>query len=246
MTEAYDAFAYAYDRALGEKFYGGAAKVLDHYVAPEKGSRHLDLACGTGLALEHFQKKGFRCAGVDASAPMLELARRRVGPDARLVLGDVRFVPLKGGFRWITCLYDSLNHILTIDDLEAVFHEVARLLAPRGQFLFDMNHPDAYPLIWGIQEPYVSSSDDHLLTLDTRYSKRQNLATADVKGWGRIGGRKVPIEERHYQRAYSIGSVRRLLRSAGLVVEEQQFFDPFAEDVFSGRDVKVIFLAHVP
>ena len=55
-SEAYGAFAYAYDKALGERFFKSVRRLLDdlleRYPTPKRS--HLDLACGTGLAVESF------------------------------------------------------------------------------------------------------------------------------------------------------------------------------------------------
>ena len=53
LSESYGAFAYAYDQALGQRFFRAVrrilARVLDRF--PAKKKTHLDVACGTGLAI---------------------------------------------------------------------------------------------------------------------------------------------------------------------------------------------------
>ena len=82
-SEAYGAFAYAYDRALGERFFRAAKRMLDdvleQYPTPKRS--HLDLACGTGMVVEYFRRKGWRSTGMDASVSMLEMEERRVGKE---------------------------------------------------------------------------------------------------------------------------------------------------------------------
>src|SRR5438552_14225810 len=120
--ESYGAFAYAYDQALGETFFLAVRRVLDDalFKYPARAKTHLDLACGTGFAIEYFEKRGFRSAGVDASPAMLAVGRKR---SSRLIAADIRSLPLRRAFGRITCLYDSLNHLQTrealVDALEA-------------------------------------------------------------------------------------------------------------------------------
>ena len=68
-TEAYGAFAYAYDRALGSRFFKAVRTLLDEtlekYPTPKR--THLDVACGTGLVLRHFRERGWKSTGIDAS-----------------------------------------------------------------------------------------------------------------------------------------------------------------------------------
>ena len=49
----------------------------------------LDLACGDGGLGEHLLARGFRYHGVDASEPMVDAARRRLGDRARIEHGDL-------------------------------------------------------------------------------------------------------------------------------------------------------------
>jgi predicted TPR repeat methyltransferase len=83
-TEAYGAFAYAYDRALGERFFRAAQRMLDDLLAkyPTPKRTHLDLACGTGLVVDYFRTRGWKSTGVDASVAMLETFARCRSADA--------------------------------------------------------------------------------------------------------------------------------------------------------------------
>lgn len=238
-TEAYGAFAWAYDAALGRRFFDAllprVESILSRFSVP--GATHLDLACGTGLALSWFRAEGWTSFGVDASLPMLAEA---LGRTNRLAAADMRALPLRGGFGLVTSFYDSLNHLLHQRDLDAAFTEVERILAPRGLFLFDVNHPEVYPRVWGMKEPFVSVGRDHELSLQTSWSPLRNRGRARVRGWAMDRGAKRPIDEVRHQRAWSERRIVSSLRAAGLepvVIEE---FDPYGED---DGPVKVIVLA---
>jgi SAM-dependent methyltransferase len=56
------------------------------------GTRLLDVGCGTGYALQLAAKRGADVAGFDASAGLLEVARRRL-PDSDIRQGDVEQLP---------------------------------------------------------------------------------------------------------------------------------------------------------
>jgi SAM-dependent methyltransferase len=229
QTESYGAFAYAYDQALGRRFFRAVQKKLIESLEaqPPDEPTHLDLACGTGYALELFAKRGFRSVGVDLSLPMLEVARTRAR--RRLVCADLRALPLRRTFARVTCLYDSLNHLKEREEMVAAFRAVRGVLAPSSLFLFDINHPEVYPEIWGSKEPFVASGSDYRLEIDTTYRKRDKLARALVSGWAKVGGRRVEIRERHEQRAWSEEEMRGMLAEAGLEAVEVVDFDPYEE-----------------
>jgi len=227
-AESYGAFAYAYDQALGRRFFRAVQRMLVKSLEarPPAEKTHLDVACGTGYAMELFARRGFRSVGVDLSLPMLQIARTRV---RRLVCADLRALPLRRTFARITCLYDSLNHMKEPGDLEAAFRAVRGAMSAESLFLFDINHPDIYPEVWGSKEPFVASGADYRLEIDTTYRRRDRVARALVSGWAKVRGRRVEIRERHEQRAWSKSEVRAALRQAGLEIVEVENFDPYGE-----------------
>ena len=134
-VEAYGAFAYAYDKALGQRFFRAVQRLLDETLDrhPTPKRTHLDLACGTGLVLQAFRERGWRSTGVDASLAMLQVAQKRL---PRVAAGDLRALPLRAKFARITCLYDSLNHMLDANDLAAAFHAVRGVMTHHGDGVY--------------------------------------------------------------------------------------------------------------
>ncbi|HEX2062042.1 MAG TPA: class I SAM-dependent methyltransferase [Thermoanaerobaculia bacterium] len=241
-SEAYGAFAYAYDRALGERFFAAVRTLVDdaleRYPTPKR--THLDLACGTGLAVADFRKRGWTSTGLDASVEMLDIARPRA---TRLVAGDLRALPLRGTFARITCLYDSLNHLLDANDLAAAFRSVRGVMGEDSLFLFDMNHPEIYPAVWGISEPFVAAGKDYRLEIATSYRSREKIGRALVTGWAKIGGKKIDIREQHRQRAYSEREIQKALDAARLAPIDVIDFDPYGEaQAVDASTVKLFFI----
>jgi len=178
--------------------------------------------------------------GIDGSIPMIAQARAR----GAVAAFDVRALALRSTFSWITCLYDSLNHLLDRRDLVATFSSVRELMDEDALFLFDMNQPAAYRDVWATREPYVSSDRSHHLSMHTSYSPGTRIGRADLTGWTSVKGRRFEIHETHRQRAYSEKEVIRSLREAGLEPRQLIPFDPFhPEGLFAGGEVKFFFIA---
>ncbi len=235
--EAYGAFAYAYDQALGERFFRSVRRLLTRVIDehPAKRRTHLDVACGTAMAVDFFASRGYRSVGVDASLPMLQVGRRRA---SNLIAGDMRALPLRAKFERVTCLYDSLNHLKSRKDLVGAFRLIADVMEDDGLFLFDINHPKVYPTIWGNDEPFVADGADFHLEMATKFRRRDRTAQALVTGWAMVAGERVPIHERREQRAYSEREMIEALAAAGLVPMEVTEFDPYAE----GGNIKLFFV----
>lgn len=91
------------------------------------GARVVDLACGTGDLCCDLAAAGMRPIGADFSAGMLANART----DAPLVRADGARLPFAtGALDGLTCGFAMRNFV----DLDAVFHECARILRPGGRF----------------------------------------------------------------------------------------------------------------
>ncbi len=241
-SEAYGAFAYAYDRALGERFFRAAQRMLDDLLAryPTPKRTHLDLACGTGLVLDYFRNRGWKSTGVDASVAMLDMARPR---SSRLAAGDFRALPFRGRFARITCLYDSLNHLLEAQELAAAFRAVRGVMDQDSLFLFDMNHPEIYPEVWGISDPFIAKGRDYHLEIATTYRSREKIGRAMVTGWADMNGKRVEIREQHRQRAYSEREITKALSDAKLAPVDVIDFDPYNEgDAVDAQTVKLFFV----
>lgn len=243
MTEAYGAFAYAYDQSLGQEFFARVAPLLDRLIDahPSPDRTHLDIACGTGLAMAHFTGRGFVSTGVDASLPMLSIARRRV---PRLISGDLRALPLRGSFAWVTCLYDSLNHLLSRSDLVRAFRSIRAVMSDGALIVFDMNHPHVYRTVWSSPEPFKARGRDYALEIHTSYSRVLNLGVGRVTGWAASGGRRIEIDEERRQRAYSRKAIVNSLQEASFDLIDAIEFDPFPPDSgVDGNKAKWLFAA---
>ena len=135
--QSYDAFARFYDAVQGERTEH-AAYVRGLIVRYHGTARTvLELACGTGSILRQL-RRDFAVAGVDLSPAMLAVAAEKV-PEARLVQADMTAVSLGESFDVVLCLYDSINHLLSYSQWEALFDRVREHLAPGGIFIFDIN-----------------------------------------------------------------------------------------------------------
>lgn len=232
--ESYGAFAYAYDAALGERYFRSARRLLQRVLkthAPPVRT-HLDIACGTGLAIVDLQEQGFISTGVDRSLSMLQVAAVRT---RRLIAGDLRALPLRATFGVITCLYDSLNHFR---ELRPIFREVRQRMTAQSIFIFDMNDPDVYPEIWGTKEPFIARGPGYHLEIATTFDRQSRTGHALVHGYATVDGARVDIREEHRQRAFARRDIERALASATLEPAEVIDFDPFGES----RRVKLFYV----
>jgi 2-polyprenyl-3-methyl-5-hydroxy-6-metoxy-1,4-benzoquinol methylase len=65
---------------------------VHHRLGVDAGDRLLDVACGSGLAIELARLRGASCCGVDASARLVAVARDR-NPGCDIRVGDMHGLP---------------------------------------------------------------------------------------------------------------------------------------------------------
>ena len=142
LTEvpAYDDFAWFYDRYWNEEFHSLAFPILERIWLPRvpANGRILDVCCGTGYLAGLLVDRGYRLSGVDVSGPMIAYAREHV-PSADFHVADVAAFRSEQQFDAAVSTFDSLNHMLTAEDLRRVIEGVRRALEPGGLYVFDMN-----------------------------------------------------------------------------------------------------------
>jgi demethylmenaquinone methyltransferase/2-methoxy-6-polyprenyl-1,4-benzoquinol methylase len=93
------------------------------------GGRVLDVATGTGLVAAELVRRGFEVTGVDQSAEMLAVARRRFGDTVELVEASAQALPFADErFDHLTVTY-LLRYV---DDPGATLAELARVVRPGG------------------------------------------------------------------------------------------------------------------
>ncbi|KOV87882.1 ubiquinone biosynthesis methyltransferase UbiE [Streptomyces sp. NRRL WC-3618] len=110
--------------------------------AIRSGEKVLDIGCGTGRFTVPMAEKGADVSGLDISRPMLDVASRKLaerGLSADLREGDMAHLPFPdASFDTVTSML-ALMHV-PMEDRQAVFGEVARVLRPGGRMLLGVKN----------------------------------------------------------------------------------------------------------
>ncbi|MFP6849231.1 MAG: class I SAM-dependent methyltransferase [Pseudomonas sp.] len=100
------------------------------------GSRHLDVACGTGPHVRHFLDAGYSSSGLDINQPMLDKAAIRC-PQAHFSLQDMCSFSVTEPQDLITCFLYSIHYSGTLERLQACIASVHAALDANGLFCFN-------------------------------------------------------------------------------------------------------------
>ncbi len=98
------------------------------------GDRILDVACGTGFLLSTLAERGpdLELTGVDPTPEMVEVASRRLGPAARLVLGRAEALPFAADRFDVVVTTNSFHYFR---QPAAALAEMRRVLEPGGRLV---------------------------------------------------------------------------------------------------------------
>ncbi len=219
--ESYDGFAGVYDLLMDNVPYREWTQRVIAELKQEgiDDGLVLELGCGTGTICELMAEAGYDMTGVDNSPRMLQAANEKKltgGHDILYLLQDMREFELYGTMRAVICICDSINYLLTKEDLLSCFKLVNNYLDPAGLFIFDFNtvhkyrdiigdaviaeNRDSCSFIWENEYDETDSINDCLLTI---YSQRDD-------------GAYVRSEEEHVQRGYELSEIKELICEAGL------------------------------
>jgi SAM-dependent methyltransferase len=117
-----------YDLVYGEKPYQAEVQRLHALIAQHNPPLRtlLDVGCGTGRHIG-FLSEWYTCAGSDASAPMIAIARER-HPGTEFYVADMRDLDLERRFGVVTCMFGAIAHA----DLRESITRMAAHLEPGG------------------------------------------------------------------------------------------------------------------
>lgn len=181
----------------------------------KKGSRVLDIPCGTGRHALRLARKGASVLGVDITQEYLREARRKGAcvPNARFVRGDMRRVPLEAEFDAAINLWTSFGYFADpADDLKTL-KGIARALKPGGLFLIDMIDFDAAKKRARTKN-WVERGDGSYVLEEAFFVGGWDPKV--VNEWTVLRPGKKPLRSRFVVRGYDRERMFKTLRKAGL------------------------------
>lgn len=242
-TSAYGSFAYVYDIFMDNVPYDEWGEYLVSLLKKYgvEDGLVLDMGCGTGAMTRYLDAHGYDMTGIDVSEEMLTIAKEKSSPDILYLLQDMREFELYGTMRAAVSICDSMNYILEEDDLLRVFSLVNNYLDPGGIFIFDLNTVYKYQEILGEQN-IAEDREECSFIWDNFYDEEEMINEYDltvfVQEEGDLFRRYC---ETHYQRAYSLETVRALIEKAGM--EVLAIYDAFTYNKPKPDSERVYFVA---
>lgn len=172
----YDSFAEAYsaenENSLVNAYYERPAMLA--LAGDVAGRRILDAGCGSGPLSAALRDRGAVVTGIDASAGMLALARRRLGDDVTLHVADLSHpLPFDDG-----AFHDVVASLVLhyLEDWGPTLAELRRVIRPGGRLITSVDHPF---VAYTIQDP----RPDYFATTSYTFDWTFNGQSAAMRFW---------------------------------------------------------------
>lgn len=261
--QAYTGFAQVYDSFMDnipyEDWCEYLAGLLQEYEIKE--GLVLDLGCGTGNITELLAMHGYDMIGIDNAEEMLTIAMEKkmeypepVTPtDKRTnilyLLQDMREFELYGTVNAVVSICDSMNYIMSEEELVTVFRLVNNYLEKDGMFFFDLNTEYKYRTILA-NNTIAENREECSFIWDNYYYDEEKVNEYDLTIYVKDEELEEELEEEgifrrfdetHYQRAYSLDTIKRLLSEANM--EFVAAYDAFTRESVKETSERIYVIA---
>jgi SAM-dependent methyltransferase len=220
--QPYTGFASVYDIFMDNVPYDEWADYVQHLLKQNKIEKCLllELGCGTGSMTRRLAGKGFDMIGIDNSEEMLSIAREKSAEGEESILylcQDMREFELYGTVAAVISVCDSMNYILSEEDLLRVLRLTNNYLDPKGLFIFDLDTQYAYEEILG-DNTIAENREEGSFIWENTYYEEEMLNEVNLTLF--IPEEEASLfrkyEETHYRRAYCLDTIKRLIEEAGM------------------------------
>lgn len=201
----------------------GASEARDVLLAAEK-NLVVDLGCGTGKLTEILADRGYDVMGIDLSEEMLGIALERRDSLSHRTLylcQDMREFELYGTAGTFVSVGDSVNYLLTDEDMIKLFERVNTFLFPGGIFVFDFKTLHLYKDVIG-DSTIAEDREDCSFIWENWFDDETRINEYDLSlfiketGAGEDENVFRKYQEIHRQRGYTLEDMKHFAEKAGL------------------------------
>lgn len=178
----------------------------------------LDLACGTGTPTIYLSEFANEVIGLDKSPYMLKIAKRKQEKygikKIKFIRGDLKNFHFKKKFDAIFCFFDSMNYILTTEELLRVLQCAYENLKDKGAFIFDMNTIFALRDLWDTKTE-VKVHKNFTSIWKNVWKEEEKISELEITIEWEENGKKKSVKEFHREKGYVIEEIIDVLKKIG-------------------------------
>ncbi len=221
---AYERFSEIYDEMMEDLPYDLWADYVINVLKDRGITEGLvcELGCGTGRMTGRLADAGYDMIGIDLSSDMLEEAMLKEDGTRPLPIlylhQDIRSFELYGTVKAVVSFCDTINYLLSKEDLQETFCLAYMYLDPEGMFYFDVKTPYCFEYVLG-ETTQILEEDDLFVAWDNHYEAKERLSEYELTMF--FGGEDGLFEkekEYHTQKAYLREEIEEALKKAGFTL----------------------------
>lgn len=222
MSTIYGSFAYVYDKFMDDIPYvewsSYLIKQFQEYSV--NSGTLLELGCGTGTLCKLMADAGYSVIGIDNSEDMLAIAADKLlsTKHTTLLCQDMEELNLGNILcDGCYCVCDSLNYLLSPEQIRSAFTRVHKYLKRDGIFIFDLKTEYFYKTVLGDQI-FCEHREDCSYTWENSYFEEDRINQYELTIFSKdeTTGLFQRFSEIHHQKAYSLQEIIDLLHQSGL------------------------------
>ncbi len=219
QKQEYSLFARYYDEYMAHVEYESWVNFILGRFTRHNGrspGRILELACGTGNIASRLVRRGFDVEATDLSKAMLQTASTKPFP-ARYSQANM-LDPIKTDYYdLILLLFDSINYLLTPDEISRLLDNITAGLKSNGIFIFDIStarnckdHFDGYI--------NIEDNDSGLMIHESNFDQSDLLQINHLTFFLPKGKLYQRFDEIHQQKIYPVKEILKQIKASSLEI----------------------------
>lgn len=189
--------------------------LMNNNIIPEN---YLDLGCGTGELIKILSDIHDEATflGLDISEDMIDVAKKKLkaNKNCKFITRDMRALKLEKRSDCITCMYDTINHLLKEEYWVEAFNSIYDSLKFGGVFIMDMVPSNALKNWPGT---YVKENDNSILIREISYDKGEKVLTTKINAFIKANyfGTYRNVREEVHEISFDTKKVINMLKKVG-------------------------------
>lgn len=150
-----------------------------YYNSGGKGSRAIDLGCGTGSVAVLLANHNFNVTAVDRSFNMLRILQGKYFRQSSVmpVLSDIAYFRAKPVFNLAICMYDTANH-LSRNEFGDFMKNTYALLDSGGILMLDFNTKSGLETF--SEDPFIRKGEGFYSVWNTKYDPQSGICSLEM------------------------------------------------------------------
>ncbi|MBW4630830.1 MAG: class I SAM-dependent methyltransferase [Iphinoe sp. HA4291-MV1] len=204
-----------------------------------KRAHIFDLCCGRGELTQLLQEKGYQVIGLDGSEVSLRYARENA-PGVEFILDDARSLKFPSTFHAVVSIGSSLDHVISIEELENVFKNVYEALLENGIFALESYSEEDALSHYSVPIRNGHVEDDYVWIGRLTYDREKKVLRENYTEFQLLKGEWQRSDVTLLSRAYSPAEIQSVLKKVGFM--EVRTYDEERDLGVSGRAGKTFFV----